>query len=154
MRCIHSTLRDYRYCKIVLDCCKLPIGRIRSHPCRETACRHNPKKASRGPRLTPRGLPPQHLRGAEGGGATPHNMGRARQQERGQATAHQGSSKHTFTSRHVRISNRNPNHKDIAGKIPAQSSRIRAGRKRKGSRSYGMHKRRTSAGSKEARCSA
>jgi hypothetical protein len=47
--------------------------------------------------------------GAEGGGATRGNMGRGRQPERAQATVHQTSSKHTFTSRHGGISKRSPN---------------------------------------------
>jgi hypothetical protein len=40
---------------------------------------------------------------------------------------HQTSSKHTFTSRHDRISNRCLNQKEIAGKNRAHSSRNRAG---------------------------
>jgi hypothetical protein len=42
---------------------------------------------------------------------------------------HQTSSKHTFTSRHGRISNRSPNQKDIAGKNRADSSTNRAGKR-------------------------
>jgi hypothetical protein len=41
---------------------------------------------------------------------------------------HQTSSKHTFTSRHGRISNRSPNQKDIAGKNRADSNTNRAGK--------------------------
>jgi hypothetical protein len=59
--------------------------------------------------------------GAEGWWATPGNTGGGRQQERAQATVHQTSSKHTFTSRHGRISNRSPNQEDIAGKNGADS---------------------------------
>jgi hypothetical protein len=40
---------------------------------------------------------------------------------------HQTSSKHAFTSRHGRISNRCPNQKDITGKNRAHSNRDRAG---------------------------
>jgi hypothetical protein len=54
--------------------------------------------------------------GAEGGGAASGNTGPGRQRERAQATVQQTSSKHTFTSRHVRINNRSPNQKYIAGK--------------------------------------
>jgi hypothetical protein len=43
---------------------------------------------------------------------------------------HQTSSKHTFTSRHGRISNRSPNRKDIAGKNRADSHTNRAGKSR------------------------
>jgi hypothetical protein len=41
--------------------------------------------------------------GAEGGWATPGNTERGRQRQRAQATLHQTSSKHTFTSRHGRM---------------------------------------------------
>jgi hypothetical protein len=44
-----------------------------------------------------------------------------------QATVHQNSSKHTFTSRHGRISSRSPNQKDIVRKNRAHSNRKRAG---------------------------
>jgi hypothetical protein len=40
---------------------------------------------------------------------------------------HQTSSKHTFTSRHGRISNRSPNQEDIAGKNRADGGTNRAG---------------------------
>jgi hypothetical protein len=62
-----------------------------------------------------------------GGRATPGNTGRGRQRERAQTTVHQTSSKHTFTSRHGRISNRCPNQQDITGKNRAHSNRNRAG---------------------------
>jgi hypothetical protein len=64
--------------------------------------------------------------GAEGGWATPGNTGRGRQRERAQAAVHQTSSKHTFTSKHGRISNRRSNQKDTAGKHRAHSNRNRA----------------------------
>jgi hypothetical protein len=64
---------------------------------------------------------------AEGMRATLGNTGRGWQREGAQATVHQTSSKHGFTSRHCRISNTQPNQKDITGKKRAHSKRIRAG---------------------------
>jgi hypothetical protein len=51
--------------------------------------------------------------GVEGGWTTPGNTGRERQRERSQATVHH-TSKHTFTSRHGRVSDRSPNHGTFA----------------------------------------
>jgi hypothetical protein len=77
-----------------------------------------------GPRLSPGGLQSrQPRRGGRKGG----NSGGGQQREMVQAAVHQTSSKHTFTSRHGRISNRSPNQKDIAGKNRAHNSRNRLG---------------------------